>query len=99
MSRLDDLEKTLIGFDWISPLLAGIRDLKEGPNVTIFMPENAPGARDSKAVGNVLRDFYGIESWGYMFINGYFMLTIHKRNAEKAAWALNREGIPYEVPE
>jgi hypothetical protein len=98
MSTLDDFEKALTVFDWISPLLAGIRDLKEGPNVTIFMPENAAGARDSRAVGNVLRDFYAIESWGYMLVNGYFMLTIHKRNADKAAWALNREGIPYEVP-
>jgi hypothetical protein len=98
MSKLDDLVDALTIFDYISPLLAGIRDLKEGPNVTIFIPENAAGARDSEAVGNVLRDFYGIESWGYMLVNGYFMVTIHKHNAEKAAWALNREGIPYEVP-
>lgn len=89
----DKLEKLTV-LDWISPLIAAVQDVKEGPNTTLFVPEDCGWS--GREVTRHLRR-HGIKSWGHMCVNGHFMLTIHKNKVKWATYLLDRERVPYEV--
>lgn len=88
------LEKILeVGtiFDWISPVLAGVQDLLNGPSHTFFVPEDCYWS--GQEVANLLRN-HGIKTWGHMTVNRMRMITVRQAQAPWAQYLLDREGIP-----
>jgi len=80
-------------FDWISPLLAMVQDIRHGPNNTFYIPED--GGWSGRSIAKLLQK-NGVKTWGHMTVNCYIMLTCEKRQAAWASSVLQREGVPVE---
>lgn len=78
-------------FDWISPLWAMIRDLREGPNYTFFVPYDC-GWSGREIVGMLKRD--GIKTWGHMIVSKEIMITVRKADVVRASRILENAGVP-----
>ena len=82
------------GFDWISPVEAGIRDL-EGPHRTILISDT--NGRSPRNVARMLNE-QGIETWGLMIVGDHFMVTVRDGDALRAEALLGNEGVTVDNP-
>lgn len=82
-------------FDWISPLMAGIQDLLNGPSHTFLVPEACGWS--GRQIEQLLRA-HGIRLWGKMVVHGSIMFTVPLTQARWAQHLLAREGIPIQNP-
>lgn len=88
---LDKLVDFGSGFDWITPLVAAIKDRVHGPAHTFLIPEDC--GRSARSIENLLRD-RGIKTWGLMFAQGMIMITVRLAQAWWAQYLLERARIP-----
>lgn len=80
-------------FDWISPILAGVQDIANGPSHTFFIPEDCHWS--GREIASLLRS-HGVKTWGHMTVNRTRMITMRLAQARWAQYLLEREGIPIE---
>jgi hypothetical protein len=80
-------------FDWISPLVAMMQDIANGPSHTFFIPENCGWS--GREIEHLLRR-HGVATWGLMIVDHLIMLTVREAQAHWAQYLLEREGIPIE---
>jgi hypothetical protein len=78
-------------FDWISPLIAEVQDIVNGPSHTFFIPENCNWSGGE--IASLLRS-HGVRTWGHMTVNRTRMITVRQAQARWAQYLLEREGIP-----
>jgi hypothetical protein len=88
---LDKILDFASAFDWISPALAAIQDIKNGPNHTFFIPDDCGWS--SKGIARLLKR-NGVKTWGHMIVNHEIMITLSQQQAQWAQYLLEREGIP-----
>jgi hypothetical protein len=88
---LDKLLEIGSSFDWITPLLAEIQDIANGPSHTILIPEASGWS--GRQIGRMLRQ-HGVSYWGMMIVNHTLMLTVRQKQARWADYLLQRSGIP-----
>jgi len=88
---IEQLFKFAIMFDWVSPILAVVQNVVNGPTHVFAIP---------KAVGwsgtdleQLLRR-YGISTWGRMIINDCFVFSVRQSQARWAEYVLQRAGLP-----
>lgn len=81
-------------FDWISPLLAAVQDVANGPSHTFLVPEACGwSAREIER----LLTARGIRVWGLMIVRDTIMFSVRQSQARWAQYLLEREGIPIEA--
>ena len=88
---LDKLSAFGAMFDWITPLVAGIKDLANGPHHTLLIPHDCGWS--GRAIERLLRR-NGVKTWGAMIVRGLIMITVPLAQAYWAYYLLSREGIP-----
>jgi hypothetical protein len=91
MSKIDTLLKIGSAFNWTSPIVAGIKDITNGPSHTFLIYENCGWSLNEIAR---LLHRHGIKTWGHMIVNNNIMITICKSQTAWARYLLSREGIP-----
>jgi|WetSurMetagenome_2_1015567.scaffolds.fasta_scaffold423439_3 hypothetical protein len=92
---LDTLFKIGTVFDWISPTVAFVQTLINGPSYTFTVPANVGVS------GGTVVDFLhrrGIKTWGHMIVNGYILFTVRQSQARWAQYQLERAGVPIGNP-
>lgn len=100
---MDLIDKLLEGgsiFDWISPLVAAIQDVANGPHYTFLITDSA--GMSGNELFRRLRQI-GIGSWGHMIVNDTIMVTVKAADAARAYGLLNQlrvstENDPATVP-
>lgn len=93
MPDLDDVLRAGTVFDWISPVLAIVNDIRKGPAVT-FLIHVACGWT-GREIANYLHQ-NGVETWGHMIINDYFTISCRESQASWARHLLMQAGLPVE---
>lgn len=88
LQKLLDIGMT---FDWITPVIAQIQDIANGPHRTFLISEGSGWS--GHQVGRMLRD-HGVKYWGMMIVEGKLMLTVRQQQAGWTQYLLQREGIP-----
>ena len=88
---LDKLLEFGTTFDWISPLIAEVQDVVNGPEHTFLIPEDCGWS--GRAIERVLRD-QGVKTWGLMIADHYILITTRQAQARWAQYLLGRERIP-----
>lgn len=78
-------------FDWISPVVALIRDLLHGPRHGFEIGAGSP--LSGLQIEQLLRD-NGIRTWGLMAVDDSVLLTVPKQQARWAQYILTRNGVP-----
>lgn len=95
MSRLDDLLNIGAAFDWITPSVAFINDVLNGPTSDFGIPISA-----GISPGDIKRlfDQRGIKVWGLMLNpkGNTLMLTVNRSQATAAYDLLKQNGVPLE---
>ena len=81
----------LAGFDLFSLLWNVGRNLLSGPTHTFFVP--LPCGVPELTIVDLLKR-HGIKNWGHLEFDGYFTITVHRRQAAWAQYLLDRENIP-----
>ena len=93
---IDKFVEVGASFDLLSPVLAIIGNVMNGPSYTFLIPhEFCPVSGHD--VGRILRK-RGVKSWGRMIVSGTLMVSVR---LEKARWAqqiLEQAGVPIENP-
>jgi hypothetical protein len=79
--------------DWISPLLALLGNVRNGPSYTFLIPYDTGWS--GREVISLLRQ-NGIKTWGHMVVSDTLMLTVRLAQAEWAQYLLDRAAIPVE---
>jgi hypothetical protein len=90
----DHVDKLLgwgAGADWISPLIAIIQDLTNGPHHHFYVDRNAGWSANE--VKRLLKR-QGIQVWGLMVTDGAIIFTVRQAQALRAQYLLQQEGIP-----
>jgi len=88
---LDTLLHLLASFDLISPVLAAIQNVINGPSHTFLIPEDCGWS--GRRIEYLLNS-YGVQPWGLMIINRMLRITVRQPQARWAQYLLEREGIP-----
>ena len=83
----------LCAFDWISPALATVDDLRYGPGVGFRVPEDA-GHSGREIERTLTRQ--GIRVWGLMIVNGLILFDVPEGQAGRAGLALERANVYYQ---
>ena len=78
-------------FDWISPLIAEVKDHANGPAHTFVIPE--AGGWSGREIEAQLRS-RGIKTWGLMIGDGMIMITVRLAQAWWAQYLLEQARIP-----
>jgi len=78
-------------FDWITPVLAQIQNVANGPHRT-FLISGGSGWSGHR-IGRMLRE-HGVRYWGMMIVSQKLMLTVRQEQAGWTQYLLQREGIP-----
>ena len=91
MGFLGELLQLGTTFDWISPTLSVAQDLANGPSYTFLIPQDCGWT--GHEIARLLRR-RGVKTWGHMIVNGRFMITVHKPQAEFARYLLQQAGLP-----
>lgn len=91
MNAADRAVEVLAATDVISPVLAAIQDVVNGPSHTFLIPYNCGWS--GYEIASLLRS-QGIETWGHMIVNRMIMITVRLPQARWAWGILAREGIP-----
>jgi len=89
----DGLLHLLASFDLISPVLAMIQNITNGPSHTFLIPEDCGWS--GRRIEHLLRS-HGVKTWGLMIINRKLRITVRLAQARWAQYLLEREGIPIE---
>jgi hypothetical protein len=82
-------------FDWISPVMAWVQDIFNGPSYTFLVPEDS-GWSGREIQGMLKR--HGVRVWGLMIVNRTLMLSVRQAQARWAQYLLQRYGVPVENP-
>ena len=90
---IDDLLHLMASFDLISPVLAVIQNVANGPSHTFLIPEDCGWS--GRRIEHLLRS-HGVKTWGLMIINRMLRITVRRPQARWAQYLLEREGIPIE---
>jgi len=90
---IDDLLHLIASFDLISPVLAVIQNIANGPSHTFLIPEDCGWS--GRRIEHLLRS-HGVKTWGLMIINRMLRITVRQPQARWAQYLLEREGIPIE---
>ena len=88
---LDKMTEVGRSFDWITPMLAQIQDIVNGPSYTFLIPEASGWS--GREIGRMLRD-HGVKYWGMMIVKHTLMLSVRQKQARWADYLLQRSGIP-----
>jgi len=88
---LDKLLEIGSCFDWISPALAQVQDITNGPSHTFLIPQASGWS--GREISRMLRE-HGVKHWGMMIVNHTLMLTVRQKQARWADYLLQRSGIP-----
>ncbi|MBN1659672.1 MAG: hypothetical protein JXA93_14800 [Anaerolineae bacterium] len=91
----DRLLSAIAAVDWISPLLAAIGNVMNGPSYTFLIPYDCGWS--GRDVVSLLKQ-RGIKSWGHMIVQGTLMLTVRQTQADWAQRLLDQASIPVENP-
>jgi hypothetical protein len=91
----DKLLAAFAAVDWISPLLAMLGNVINGPSYTFLIPYDC-GWSGREIISLLKR--HGIKSWGHMVVSNTLMLTVRQAQAEWAHYVLDRAAIPMENP-
>lgn len=78
-------------FDWISPLIAQIQNVANGPHRTFLI--SGGSGWSGRRIGRMLNQ-HGVQYWGMMIVEGELMLTVRQQQAGWTQYLLQREGIP-----
>ena len=78
-------------FDWISPLVSLVQDVTNGPGHIFFVDLYAGYSVND--IKGLLRD-HGVKVWGDMVVDNMIAVTVHKKQAHRARYLLEREGVP-----
>ncbi len=80
-------------FDWITPTIAFIQDIRYGPPASFGIPSVAGWGRSD--IKRLLQK-YGVRVWGLMLtIDGeVLMFSVPASKAKWAYYLLQREGVP-----
>lgn len=92
---LDKLFEISQYFNWISPLLACIQDVINGPAYTFLIPEDCGWS--GLQIERMLRE-NGVRIWGQMIFRRTIMFTVREAQVKWAQHLLQREGIPIQNP-
>jgi hypothetical protein len=79
--------------DWLTPLVAFVKDWINRPSHTFLIPENCGWS--ALDVQRVLRR-HGIRTWGLMIVKSSILISMRLAQAHWAQYLLEREGIPIE---
>lgn len=90
---LDTLLKFGSMFDWITPTLAFIQDICNGPSVQIACPYDQGWS--GRQIKRLLRG-YGVKVWGLMVVGELITFTVRKAQARYALYWLQRHGLQYQ---
>jgi hypothetical protein len=82
-------------FDWISPTLAEVKDLKVLASGTLpaDLHISWPCSISGRDIMRLLTQ-KGIENWGGMIVKNTLLITVKRRDKEQAREILAQEGIP-----
>lgn len=89
----DNLLHLIASFDLISPVMAMIQNVANGPSHTFLIPENCGWS--GRKIEHLLRS-HSVKTWGLMIINRLLRITVRLEQAHWAQYLLEREGIPIE---
>jgi len=90
---LDTFLKIGSTFDWITPTLAFVQDICNGPSVQIACP------RDQGWSANQIKQMLthvGVKVWGLMVVGDKITFTVRSAQARYALYWLERNGLQYE---
>jgi len=93
MSFLDTILKIGSYFDYWSPLIAGVQDIVNGPSRTFLIPDDC--GKSGREIEQLLRR-HGIKTWGLMIVNDTIMVSVRQKQARRAQYLLQREGIRFQ---
>lgn len=80
-------------FDWITPVLTWLTDLRSGGSVGYNVPVDAGWS--ALAIQMLLRDA-GVRIWGLSIVAGVITFRLKLKQAHYAQYLLERNGIPYQ---
>ena len=83
----------LCAFDWVSPALAAVDDLRHGPGVGFRVPEDA--GHSGRDIERTLTR-QGIRVWGLMIVSGLILFDVPEDQAAAAGAILTRAGVGYQ---
>lgn len=78
--------------DWITPLVAFVQDIQQGPSVGFAVPV-AAGWPAGEITANLRA--CGVRSWGMMMVDEMITFRVRKAQARYAQYLMDRAGIPY----
>lgn len=89
---IDTFLRVGASFDWITPTIALIQDIRNGPSVQFCVPYDAgwSGAEVKELLNSV-----GIRVWGLYVEGEEITFTVREPQARYAAYWLKRDGLPY----
>lgn len=90
---LDTFFKIGSTFDWITPTLAFIQDIRNGPSVQIACPYDQGWSANQ--IKRMLTG-YGIKVWGLMVVGDLITFAVREAQARYALYWLERHGLAYE---
>jgi hypothetical protein len=90
---LDKILQAGSGFDWISPTIAFVHDIRNRPSVDINVPATAGWS--AQDLTSLLQEC-GIKVWGVMLVGDVIIFSVRKAQALYAQYLLERNGIPYQ---
>lgn len=92
---LDRIFEISAYFDWISPLMACIQDVVNGPAYTFRVPEACGWS--GLQIERMLHD-HGVRIWGQMIVKHTILFTVRLAQARWTQYLLQRAGIPVDNP-
>lgn len=92
---LDRIFEISAYFDWISPLMACIQDVVNGPAYTFRVPEACGWS--GLQIERMLHD-HGVRIWGQMIVKHTLLFTVRLAQARWAQYLLQRAGISIDNP-
>jgi len=90
---LDRLVTIGAEFDWITPVLTWLTDMRSGGSVGYNIPVEAGWS--ALAIQTMLHDA-GVRIWGLSIVAGIITFRLKRKQARYAQYLLERHGIPYQ---
>lgn len=88
---LDEILGVGCSFDWITPSVAFLQDLINGPPADFGIPDGAGWSR--RDIRRLLTG-NGVHVWGLIFSRELLIFTVPKAQARWTYYLLKREGVP-----
>lgn len=90
---LDRLVTIGAEFDWITPVLTWLTNMRSGGSVGYNIPVDAGWS--ALAIQMMLHDA-GVSIWGLSIVAGIITFRLKRKQARYAQYLLERHGIPYQ---